>query len=77
MRDYSCHLCGFKYNHEALGKYGCPNCHGEGLKPTHGGRRPGAGAKPGVRLKCGECGQPLTAREWIRHFAACPKRPAA
>lgn len=44
---------------------------------THGGRRPGAGAKPGVRLRCGECGQPLTAREWVRHFAACPKRPAA
>ena len=43
----------------------------------HGGRRAGAGAKPGVRLRCGECGAALTAREWIRHFAACPKRPAA
>lgn len=27
-----CHACGHEYDREALGKYGCPNCHGEGLE---------------------------------------------
>lgn len=44
-------------------------------KPTHGGRREGAGRKPGVRLRCGECKQALTAREWRAHFTECPMRP--
>lgn len=26
-----CHQCGHQYQ-EALGRYGCPNCHGEGLE---------------------------------------------
>ena len=26
-----CEFCGHKFNLKALGKYGCPNCHGEGL----------------------------------------------
>jgi hypothetical protein len=43
---------------------------------THGGQRPNAGRKPGIRLRCGECQRPLTAREWRKHFTACPQRPA-
>src|SRR5262252_942483 len=38
---------------------------------THGGWggwRPGAGSKPGIRMRCGECHTPLTAREWRDHF---------
>lgn len=26
-----CPACGFEFDIEATGKYGCPNCHGEGL----------------------------------------------
>jgi hypothetical protein len=40
-----------------------------------GGWRPGAGAKEGVRLHCGECRAHLTAREWRYHFNTCPMRP--
>ena len=24
--------CGYLFDHDLLGKYGCANCHGEGLK---------------------------------------------
>jgi len=27
-----CHRCRYKYDVDALGRYGCPNCHGEGLE---------------------------------------------
>jgi tRNA(Ile2) C34 agmatinyltransferase TiaS len=26
-----CHACGYRYE-ESLGRYGCPNCHAEGLE---------------------------------------------
>lgn len=26
-----CGFCGYEFDHETLGKYGCPNCNGEGL----------------------------------------------
>ena len=26
-----CHFCGYEFDEEC-GKYGCPNCHGEGLE---------------------------------------------
>ena len=28
-----CFACGYLFNHVLLGRYGCPNCHGEGLGP--------------------------------------------
>ena len=28
-----CSFCGYEFNHDLLGKYGCPNCYGEGLEP--------------------------------------------
>jgi hypothetical protein len=34
-----------------------------------------AGRKPGRRMRCGECHTPLTATEWQKHFAHCPKKP--
>jgi len=27
-----CSFCGYKFDHELLGRYGCPNCEGEGLQ---------------------------------------------
>ena len=27
-----CQFCGFEFDHELLGKYGCPNCGSKGLK---------------------------------------------
>lgn len=27
-----CEFCGYRFNREWLGRYGCPNCNGEGLK---------------------------------------------
>jgi len=27
-----CELCGFEFDQELLGRYGCPNCHGDGLE---------------------------------------------
>ena len=29
--DEPCAFCGYGFDHELLGKYGCPNCEGEGL----------------------------------------------
>lgn len=26
-----CRFCGYEFDHDSLGKYGCPNCHAEGL----------------------------------------------
>lgn len=26
----NCQFCGFGFDHDLLGKYGCPNCEGEG-----------------------------------------------
>jgi len=43
--------------------------------PKHGGYRANSGRKPGVRMRCGECGAALTAREWRDHFTECPNRP--
>lgn len=37
----ACGFCGYPFDHEALGKYGCPNCNGEGLADTKGPRREG------------------------------------
>jgi len=31
MSDTACTFCGHPFDQSALGKYGCPNCHGEGL----------------------------------------------
>jgi Zn finger protein HypA/HybF involved in hydrogenase expression len=28
----NCPFCGFPFDLENLGVYGCPNCHGEGLE---------------------------------------------
>jgi hypothetical protein len=28
---YPCHFCGFRFDMELLGRYGCPNCEGAGL----------------------------------------------
>ena len=28
---YPCRFCGYRFNHELLGPYGCPNCLGDGL----------------------------------------------
>jgi hypothetical protein len=28
-----CLFCGYPFDTKSLGKYGCPNCHGEGLPP--------------------------------------------
>jgi DNA (cytosine-5)-methyltransferase 1 len=28
----ACSFCGFVFDHESLGKYGCPNCEGEGVE---------------------------------------------
>lgn len=30
---FPCFACGHRFNHVLLGRYGCPNCHGEGLGP--------------------------------------------
>jgi len=27
-----CHSCGHSFDQDWLGRYGCPNCHGEGLE---------------------------------------------
>jgi Zn finger protein HypA/HybF involved in hydrogenase expression len=27
-----CEFCGHPFDHETLGRYGCPNCEGEGLE---------------------------------------------
>lgn len=26
-----CFACGYQFDHDALGRYGCPDCHGDGL----------------------------------------------
>jgi hypothetical protein len=31
-RETPCHKCEYVFDHELLGKYGCPNCLGEGLE---------------------------------------------
>jgi hypothetical protein len=31
IESVACAACGYVFNHSALGKYGCPNCEGEGL----------------------------------------------
>lgn len=31
MPDEPCDFCGYPFDQRALGPYGCPNCHGEGL----------------------------------------------
>ena len=33
-----CFSCGFIFNHGLLGKYGCPNCHGEKMEGYRDGR---------------------------------------
>lgn len=30
-----CEFCGFHFDHDQLGRYGCPNCEGEGLGVAH------------------------------------------
>ena len=30
-----CEFCGYQFDHDKLGRYGCPNCEGEGLGCTH------------------------------------------
>ena len=30
---FPCFACGHPFDHVLLGRYGCPNCHGEGLGP--------------------------------------------
>ena len=31
LAESECEFCGYIFNHELLGRYGCPNCFGEGL----------------------------------------------
>jgi len=35
MNNIQCEFCEHEFN-EDLGKYGCPNCHGEGLDKAKG-----------------------------------------
>lgn len=43
-----CEFCGYEFDHDGLGRFGCPNCHGEGLDDAEqmrlqpGRRRPPA-----------------------------------
>lgn len=30
QKDARCEFCGHRYDKETLGRYGCPNCEGEG-----------------------------------------------
>ena len=30
----ACHRCGYRYDLDALGKHGCPNCCGEAVRRT-------------------------------------------
>jgi DNA (cytosine-5)-methyltransferase 1 len=39
-----CAFCGYEFDHDALGKYGCPNCEGDGL--AHSERE---GSQGGIR----------------------------
>lgn len=32
---HPCEFCGYRFDHDKLGRYGCPNCCGEGLDVTH------------------------------------------
>lgn len=41
----ACPACGHPFDQERLGRYGCPNCHGEGL---HRGRGLGIACPPKV-----------------------------
>lgn len=36
QRDRPCDGCGYVFDHDALGKYGCPNCEGEGMADADG-----------------------------------------
>lgn len=35
MKTIRCEFCGYVFPAKC-GRYGCPNCHGEGLKARHG-----------------------------------------
>ena len=37
----ACEFCGYRFDIESLGKYGCPNCEGEGVADAQGPRREG------------------------------------
>lgn len=39
-----CGFCGYEFDHELLGKYGCPNCEGDVPNPKRNGRK-GSGKK--------------------------------
>lgn len=44
-----CPFCGYEFDRDALGFYGCPNCHGEGLDDADQMRlEPGRGRSPAV-----------------------------
>ena len=48
----ACAFCGYEFDHELLGKYGCPNCEGSGLADTERER-----TGPGVAGEQGQTGQ--------------------
>jgi hypothetical protein len=45
-RPLPCMFCGFVFDHDDLGKYGCPNCEGLPLRPG----TPRRAIQPGERL---------------------------
>lgn len=44
-----CEFCGYMFDHDGLGRFGCPNCHGEGLDDAEQMRlQPGRRRTPAV-----------------------------
>jgi hypothetical protein len=51
-RPRPCQYCGYKFDHERLGKYGCPNCCGEGLDDVSDAHRESSGRTTEPRREC-------------------------